>query len=225
MLQSLDNNALIFIIIVSTLVSLYQLSKDRNLVSNAIIVGNLALVVYSAYNIYTRKTGDQRQKDTFMSQIMKDISDEVRLEDGAKNPVKKQRQLENFKETILYDPYMSDVLKTLLDLKEINADIYYKVTKQLYDFFTLYSATLLLDNKSGSQHIANKVKMNLDTLDLKRKDIMENLEGLEYTLVNRMYNKQIERISLTVRASTYKCLNVLKNKFELPSFAIKPANF
>lgn len=102
------------------------------------------------------------------------------------------------------DPVLLKAVVALTKYLSYDKDIVHAIIKNLIKFYELY-ADMLLGVKDATRHIGS-------LLDIRQR-IMEQTHSLYVSMPNTKHSKVFEYISLILQSSTYKSLNVLKNKY------------
>lgn len=102
------------------------------------------------------------------------------------------------------DPVMLKAIRALGKYAQYDKDIVYSILGKIVQFYELY-ADILLEVKDVHTMLANLIDMRLS--------IMAQMHSLFVSLPQAKHTKVFEYITLIIQGSTYKCLNVLKNKY------------
>ena len=145
-------------------------------------------LAYVGYNGNKKTSSDKAQVKEQVSTILSYIEDDVHM------------PLEKVLET---DPKLLKSMLGLVKFIEYDKDTVIQVFKDLNSFYNLY-ADILLD--------AKPIHLNDVALVDMRFKILGKLHSIFVSLPYMKNTYTLEYITLMIQASTYKCLNVLKNK-------------
>lgn len=104
------------------------------------------------------------------------------------------------------DYVLLNLTTQLLKFKDLDAALIKLVCFNMLEFYNQYSNILMNGNPSS---VIKDVPCLID----KRFELLRNLHQLYTSIPQKEYSKDIERIIVGVQASTYKCMNILKNKY------------
>lgn len=104
------------------------------------------------------------------------------------------------------DTLLQRSLTDLGKFKELNLQAYNEVIRMLFGYYKLYSQ-VLVGKKNVRENFPNLIDM--------RRSILNELTTFFMQVTSEKCNKEIYAILLQVQASTHKCLNVLKNKYDV----------
>jgi hypothetical protein len=105
------------------------------------------------------------------------------------------------------DSKLIDTLVYLIEFYPYDKDGVYHILKHLFEFYGLYTKLLL----KGSD-VKNIEQTFIEIVD-KRMACLRTMSTLYISIPYVRHAKLLENISLQIQAATYKCMNVLKNKY------------
>lgn len=114
-----------------------------------------------------------------------------------------------FKKILASDKVLLKAILSLMNYTEFDKDTIYNVLNNLIKFFELY-ANILLDINNHT----NTIQLLIDL----RMTILDQMNSLYVTLPQTKRAKIFEYINIIIQSSTYKSLNVLKNKFGIHNY-------
>ena len=163
----------------------------------------LALTVYGAYEWY------QRYEERGMS-VAKRVDQVVKITDDHRNirgdaTVSNSKDADVVKVLIASDPFLMKALKLLEDFKGVSTEAYSNVLDLLLKFYEGYVRILMSKNPVTDSSVHDIVEM--------RKSLLNTLSTLFLQTSGR--DNVIKSVILTFQASTYRCLNIIKNKFDV----------
>lgn len=113
------------------------------------------------------------------------------------------------------DPVMLKTILALMKFAHIDKDAVYNIISNLIMFYELY-ADILMEVKD--------VAVGLPRLIDLRFKLMNQARGMFVSMPQTKNLKVFEYISMILQSSTYKCLNVLKNKYGVNDYEPPVAN-
>lgn len=187
----------LFFICTAALICLIRLLRPNiSIYERAFLVMLIATLAYVAYNQHTQyqlSIVNTEDKVSKVLSLVQGLMDQEQIE--LTTPIKK---------ILESDPQMLRAVLALIKYARYDKDNVLAVIVNLIQFYQLY-ADILLEIKD--------VKVHLATLVDNRYKILRLLHSLFVTLPNTKHIKVFEHCSLILQAATYKCLNVLKNKY------------
>lgn len=170
---------------------------------SVLILAVLALSVYGAYEWYQRYEERGLSVAKRVDQIVK-ITDEHRNVHGDEI-MSKKKETNVVKDLIASDPFLMKAIKQLDDFKGVSVEAYINILDLLLKFYEGYVRILMSNNPVTDSSVHDIVEI--------RKSLLNTLSTLFLQTSGR--DDVIKRIILTFQASTYRCLNIIKNKFNV----------
>jgi hypothetical protein len=188
------------------LVSIWLLQTLIMSNKNEYLILTLVLAVIGAYGFtrFKEMDGIQHSTKTFVNELA-GVSTKQKMVIG---------DLDLSHHPAVYTLMSSDTtlqgsLKRFEKYKDLNVQLYEDVVGSLFKFYELY-AKCLLQEKDVAHLIVNLIDQ--------RRAIINNATSLYMQVDHATYASDIYKIVLGLQASTYKCLNVLKNKFGVHAY-------
>lgn len=108
------------------------------------------------------------------------------------------------------DEALFDAIKVLCQIGKWEASIYTDIFPSIASFLELYTRVLMRDSRGALSQTGSQECEVLHDMRLK---ILRNLHHLYVSLPQAAMTPSIDRILAIVQSTTYKCTNVLKNKY------------
>lgn len=194
-----DINTFYFVALVSFLVTCIRMVNTDNL--NERVIGLFVLGLTGVF-IYKRYTKSKTQAQSTQKAI-DDVLGALAIEHGAGN------YLTLAARTLLEkDAVLLDALSLLREYTKYDKAVISAVITGLIKFYDAYAKILLKPHKDSNARNSKLVSLH----DL-RFEILRNLHSLYVSIPYARHAGTFERITLVIQSATYKCLNVLKNKY------------
>jgi len=168
-----------------------------------LILAVLALSIYGVYEWYQRYEERGMSVAKRVDQVVK-LTDEYRHVRGDEI-VSKKKEADIVKVLIASDPFLMKSIKQLEDFKGVSAEAYTNILDLLLKFYEGYVRVLMSHNPVTDSTVHDIVET--------RKSLLNTLSTLFLQTSGR--DNVIKSIILTFQASTYRCLNIIKNKYDV----------
>lgn len=194
----MENTELLFysFIVVFTLLQTMITTDLRYRLVIAIIVLMIIAFVYNRYKIVSSM---EHSTHTFVGKLEDVAKKKERLIgdlDVSRNPV--------VAKLMASDAFLQDAMKRLQKYQDVISQVYQDIVSLLFKYYEIY-ADCLIGKKDPHVHI----QIMLDY----RRLLLNHASSMYVQLDHEKYSEDIHRIVLQLQACTYKCLNVLKNKY------------
>lgn len=157
------------------------------------LIGSISYVAWDRHSQFSLDVVQTKDKVTKILDLIKEDLSSHDLE--MKVP---------FEKVLASDPQLLRALLALTKYASFDRDSINSVIRSMVEFYELY-ADILLEVKSVRAHIKTLVDM--------RYRMLQDLHTLYVSFPQSKHIAVFEHISLVLRSSTYKSLNVLKNKY------------
>lgn len=194
-MEAITTFFLVFIVLIILAQTLITSRKEHVL----IILIVMTVVVMYAYQQYKQVDTFQHSTNAMVAKLASLAK--VRQEDDADVSMTDRPAV---KLIMASDNNLQDVLGKLTQFQDIDPHMYDDVVLNLFKFYDLYAACL-----AGTKSAFVAMPIMLD----QRRNILNRIASLYAQLDHKKYGARIYSIILGLQASTYKCMNVLKNKY------------
>jgi hypothetical protein len=106
------------------------------------------------------------------------------------------------------DKQLLKVLEELISFLYYDKDVITKILLHLMQFYDIYTQILLQPTKD------NSLQQQITTLVDKRMELTQYVQYLFVAIPHKRHASRFEKINLVIQSSTYKCLNVIRNKYK-----------
>ncbi len=169
--------------------------------SNAvIIIAVLAIVVYKGYEFHI----DSKKDKSSVVKYVEGLSTKTKQYDDLEGELPTTHKYSVANAFISSDRTLHDTLLKLKKYKEIDIESHDNTIRLLMKFYELYANIL-----SGKKEIRKNIVVLVDT----RRSILNSVSTLYVQLEHTKHGNNINRIITSLQAATWKCMNVLKNKY------------
>ena len=183
---------------------LITLQNSQSKTMNIILYVNILIIVIIAYNYFKEQKSNTKVVDNILGKVETDLNDIYNTE---------SKDVAIFKLMMKNDPYLNYSFKTILKFKDNNLHVYQNLINYMYKFFTLYRLLL-----KGTSSVTEEFQTLLD----RRNMMLQYVNMLYYNITYDVHKSTIERLYLILQSSTYKFVNIIKNKYDLQDFVILP---
>lgn len=183
---------------------LITLQNSQSKTMNIILYVNILIIVIIAYNYFKEQKSNTKVVDNILGKVETDLNDIYNTE---------SKDVAIFKLMMKNDPYLNYSFKTILKFKDNNLQVYQNLINYMYKFFTLYRLLL-----KGTSSVTEEFQTLLD----RRNMMLQYVNMLYYNITYDVHKSTIERLYLILQSSTYKFVNIIKNKYDLQDFVILP---
>lgn len=165
----------------------------------------IALIMLTIYNKHQQATGLHntiRKNIEELAQVSKNQQvTEGDLDYGGDDPA--------VKTLMMSDAMLQSCLKQLARYRDLNTQIHEDIIKYLFKYYKTYVLCLM-----GEHPVKEGMSLMLDY----RRIILNTSHTLTLQLDHELHGDTIYKISVGLQAATYKCLNVLKNKYDIADY-------
>lgn len=190
----------LFFIICALLLCIVRFLRDGvSTYERAFLFVVICALVYASYDEHTKhKLSVIRTQDKVQNVLgTLKSSFEVMGVKGVEFSIPIQKVLES-------DPVMLKAVLALSRYAQYDKDTVDRILGSIVKFYELY-ADILLEVKDVRTMLGNLIDL--------RMNLMAQMHSLFVSLPQAKHTKVFEYVTLVIQSSTYKCLNVLKNKY------------
>jgi len=185
-----------FFIATASLLLAIRLLQNITIMEKLFVSIFLAALGYLGYTKYQENTKYVRTTEQKVDSVVNLVDDLIQLK-GVEISLP-------FKKVLQSDLVLLKAVTALIKFKEYDNDTVISIVQLLVVFFELY-ADILLEIKDYKIHTKSLVDL--------RFELLKRVHTLFVSLPASKHLKVLEYIVLCIQSSTYKCLNVLKNKY------------
>lgn len=165
------------------------------------------LVAFKVYEKYQSNLFDKKKDIEVWDKLEKEGSaTNSQLSFSSLNPSTEKSMILRAKMLMTLDEMLQDALTRLGKYKELNVQAYNDILRMTFDYYKLYSH-ILQGKKSAKEMLPNMIDM--------RRAILNELSTFFMQVTKHKHQNDIYSILVQLQASTHKCLNVIKNKFNV----------
>lgn len=192
-------NTTMFLAALSCLLLLVRVVTSQNAIEKALALPVFFFIVYKVWREHTREVTSESKKNLDINHILS-----VLREGGHEDMM-----LSRIASVILdKDAPLLEALLALINIYNIyDRDVVRKICILTFQFYDAYANMLLQSARPTDQEVTRVID--------KRFELLEAVHSLYVSIPFQRHVKTFEHISLVIRSSTYKSVNVLKNKFNL----------
>jgi hypothetical protein len=183
-------------------------SAKNYIVILVIMIGLVFLTIYNKKNEAKGLHNSIRKNIEELAQVSKDQEiAQGDLDYGGDDPA--------VKTLMTSDALLQSSLKKLARYRDLNTQIHEDIVKNLFKYYSTYAMCLI------GKH---PVKEGMSSMIDYRRSILNTVNTLSLQLDHDLHSDKIYGISLGLQAATHKCLNVLKNKYNVSDYVAPVAH-
>ena len=197
----MDDHAYYFFLALSVmwLMHLLIISDKTHIV---IVITMLSIVLYNAYKYVQDTNGNKASLNSYV----KHLTVGTQEQDEQYGDLPDDSEYKSAQALIASDPILHTTLMKLKQYRDIDVDVHDSTVRQLMKYYDLYADIL-----SGKKEIATHTVELIDA----RRTILNTVAALYTQLEHSKHAKRINSIITSIQASTWKCLDILKHKYDV----------
>ena len=180
------------------------LQNSTSKTMNIILYINILIIALIAYKYFQGQKTNLKVVDNILGKVETDLNNIYDIE---------SKDVAIFKLMMKNDPYQNYAFKTILKFKDNNLEVYTNLIDYMYKFFTLYRKLL-----RGTSSVHTEFQTLLD----RRNTMLQYANMLYFNTTYNIHKITLEKLYLILQSSTYKYVNIIKNKYNLQDFIILP---
>jgi hypothetical protein len=190
----------IFVISIALLFCIIRLLRPTvSVYERAFLLVMIISLIYYAYNKHAHYNLSVLRTSDKVGSILNNVKESIDLENEISLPIRK---------ILESDPMLLKTLLALTRYTTYDKDAITQIIKSIILFFELYADILL--GVKDTHMIGNLIDI--------RFSILKRIHSLFVSMPTMKHVKVFEYILLVVQSSTYKSLNVLKNKYGITAY-------